>query len=456
MEQQQNKMGYAPITPLVIQMALPAICSMLIQALYNVIDSIYVSRISSEALSAISLAYPIQILMIAVLIGTSVGMNSLIARRLGERRQEEANDAATHGLILAIISWAAIALVGFFFSRPFFAFSTDNETIIEMGTSYARIVTVFCIFSSIQICMEKMLQATGNMIFPMCSQLIGCVVNIILDPIFIFGYFGFPEMGIRGAAIATVTGQAIGMIFIVLVLIFGKHKIQISFKNFHFKKKIVADIYKVGFPSIVMQAIGSIMTSILNLIMISFSEAAVNVLGIYNKLQSFIFMPVMGLNQGVMPIMGYNYGAGDKKRLIKTLKTAILFALIIMGIGFACFQIFPNQLLSLFNADEETLAIGVRAMRTISLCFIPAAVGIMFSSLFQATGYAFFSLILSLTRQLVIIVPVAYLLAQISLNAVWYAFPIAETASLILGICFFIWLYNKKIKNLKPYQEHQG
>ncbi len=450
MEKQQNKMGYAPITPLLVTMALPAMISMLIQALYNIVDSIYVSRISSEALSAISLAFPIQTLMIAVIVGTNVGINSLVSRRLGERRQAEANDAAAHGIVIAIFSWAVIALLGFFGSHAFFSMSTSNQTIIDMGVSYTTIVTVFCIFSSVQVCVEKTLQATGNMIFPMCSQLIGCVTNIILDPIFIFGYFGVPAMGIRGAAIATVTGQAFGMIFCLCILKFKNHAIQISFKKFRLKKSVIKDIYQVGFPSIIMQAIASVMITFLNMILIAFSESAVNVLGIYYKLQSFVFMPIFGLTQGAMPILGYNYGAGYKDRLIKTLKVGTVLAVGIMVVGTLIFQLLPTPLLALFNADASTMEIGIPAMRVISLCFIPAALGIMFSTVFQAVGKGFNSLLLSLVRQLICILPVAYLLSKISLIAVWYAFPIAEVVSLLLAIFMFTSLYRKKLVHLVP------
>ncbi|MFR8318586.1 MAG: MATE family efflux transporter, partial [Catenibacillus sp.] len=343
-KQQKNKMGYAPITPLLASMALPAMISMLIQALYNVVDSIFVSRISSEALSAISLAFPVQMLMISVVVGTGVGINSLVARRLGEQRQAEANNAASHGIVLGIISWLIIALLGAFGSRPFFMATTDNANIIEMGVSYTTIVTVFCLFTTIQVCIEKTLQATGNMIFPMCSQLIGCISNIILDPILIFGYFGFPAMGIRGAAIATVTGQLFGMIFCMCILKFKNHAVHISLKHFRFDRETVKHIYQVGFPSIIMQAIGSVLVTFLNMILISFSEAAVNVLGIYYKLQSFVFMPIFGLTQGAMPILGYNYGAGQKDRMLKTLKIGTLFAAVIMVIGTLLFQLFPDTM----------------------------------------------------------------------------------------------------------------
>lgn len=452
-EIKQNKMGTAPITPLLISMALPAMLSMLIQALYNIVDSIYVSRISSEALSAISIAFPVQTLLIALLVGTAVGVNSLVARRLGEQRKDDANQAATHGFLLAIATWLVCAVLGLLFIRKFFEMTTSNPVIIDMGVTYTTIVVVFSVGSFVQVCIEKTLQATGNMIVPMCSQLIGCVVNIILDPIMIFGYFGCPAMGIAGAAIATVIGQFMGMIFCILIITLKKHDVKITFKNFRLNSRIIKDIYQVGFPSIVMQAIGAVMVTFMNMILINFSEAAVNVLGIYYKLQSFVFMPIFGLTQGTMPIMGYNYGAGNKNRLLKALKTGTIFALAIMIIGTILFWIFPEVLLGLFNADAHTLDVGTNAMRSISLCFIPAAMGIMFSTVFQAVGKGFKSLILSLVRQLVCILPVAYILSRISLNAVWYAFPIAEGVSFILSIFMFIRLNKTTLSQLKPYSE---
>lgn len=452
MEPQKNKMGTAPIVPLMIKMALPAMLSMFIQALYNVVDGIFVARISKAAFSATAIAFPLQMLLISVCVGTGIGINSLVARRLGEGKKEEASQAATNGLYLSFFGWVFIALIGIFVVSPFFNMTTNNPETIRMGITYTTIVLVGSLASFIQVCIEKTLQATGNMILPMCSQLIGCVVNIILDPILIFGIdaIGFSGLGIAGAAIATVFGQFCGMLFCIVISLRKKHAIQFNLRKYKLKASVVKDIYVVGIPSIVMQAIGSVLVSCLNLILIQFTESAVNVLGVYYKLQSFVFMPVFGLNQGVMPIMGYNYGAGNKKRLTSTLKAAMIFAGLIMLIGLIVFQTVPGAMLDLFKADAETRQLGIPAMRTISLCFVPAAFGIMFSTLFQALGEGFRSLLVSLVRQLICILPAAYLLAKISLDAVWYAFPLAEVVALIMAAIMYAWCYKKVIKHLQP------
>ncbi len=453
MEKKQNKMGYAPITPLLLSMAFPPMISMLIQALYNIVDSIFVAQISSQALSAISLAFPIQSLMIAIFVGTNVGLNSLIARRLGEQRLADANDAAAHGLIISVFSGIFMALVGIFGARPFFMLMTDNEHIIEMGCTYIMIVTGVCIFNSIQCCVEKMLQSTGNMVAPMISHVIGCVVNIVLDPILIFGYLGLPAMGIAGAAIATVLGQACGLVFCIIMFVKTNKTLTISFKGFKFKGSIVKDIYQVGFPSIVMQSIGAVLTTLMNLILINFSEAAVNVLGIYYKLQQFILMPTLGVTQGAMPIIGYNFGAGNRKRITKTLKMSLIFGIGIMCLGLILFQVIPGTLLSMFNADAETLEIGVTALRIVSLSFLPTGFAIVMGTTFQAVGHGFTSLFISLCRQIIVLLPVAYVMSKISLNAVWFAFPIAELVASILVAILFLNLYRKTISKLVPIEE---
>lgn len=452
---QQNKMGVAPVTGLLLSMAFPAMLSMLIQALYNIVDSIYVSRIGQEALSAISIAFPLQMLMISISVGTGVGVNSLVARRLGEGKRSEANEAAGHGIVLALISWGVVALIGIFGVGPFFRMTTDNPVIIEMGVAYTQMVMILSFGAFIQMCIEKILQATGNMIFPMCSQLLGCVINIIFDPILIFGYLGFPKLGIKGAAIATVFGQICAMVFCIIIMLTKTHEVHVSLKKFKFKGETVKNIYIVALPAIIMQAIGSVLVTFLNMILIKFTESAVNVLGIYYKLQSFIYMPVFGLTQGAMPIMGYNYGAGNKKRLQSALKVGTVLAAAIMLVGTIVFHLIPGFLLSWFNADESTMQIGITAMKTISLCFIPSAFGILFSTLFQALGMGTKSLILSLVRQLVCILPAAYLLSKISVSAVWYAFPIAECLALVLGVVMYIGCYKKVISKLSPVEAAQ-
>lgn len=449
MEQtKENKMGTAPITPLIWKMALPAILSMMVQALYNIVDSIFVAKISSQALSAISIAFPIQMLMVAIGVGTAIGINSLVARRLGEGRQEQADSAATHGLLLGFMNWIIIALIGIFFTNAFFRMTTDNASIISLGSTYTHIVTIFSFGVFIETCVEKTLQATGNMIYPMLSQLLGCVINIILDPILIFGLGPVPKLGIAGAAIATVFGQIVAMLFCLIILFTKNHDIHVTFRNFRFSWKTIGEIYEVGIPAIVMQAISSFLITLLNLILIQFSEAAVNVFGIYYKLQSFVFMPVFGLNQGVMPVLGYNYGAHNKKRLLSGFRTGVIGAAVIMFVGTILFHLIPGPLLSLFDADATTMKIGIPALKTISLCFVPAAFGIMFSTLFQACGMGIRSLILSLIRQLICILPSAWILSKISLGAVWYAFPIAEFVAFILGVVFFYYMNKKVIQKL--------
>lgn len=449
MEQlKDNKMGNTPILKLIISMSLPAMFSMLIQSMYNIVDSIFVSSYHDDALTTLSFAFPLQMLMIAFAVGTGVGINSLVSRRLGEGRQDEANSAASHGLILAFLSWMVFALLGYFFTRPIFESFSSNPAVIEMGCDYVYVVSIFSLGLFIQITLEKTLQATGNMIYPMISQLIGAVTNIILDPIMIFGLFGFPRLGVLGAAIATVIGQFLGMFYCIYIVYKKNHEIHISFRKFKLRLDIIKEIYQVGLPTIAMQSIASFLIGSINSILATFSEVAVAVLGAYYKLQSFIFMPVFGLTQGVMPVMGYNYGAKNKHRLRSALKVGTFMAIAIMAIGTLIFMLAPKSLLMIFNASDDMLLIGIPALKIISLCFIPAAVGIMFSTLFQAVGKGVYSLIISILRQLVIILPAAYLLSKIGLGYIWYAFPIAEVFSFIVSILLLQRLYIKNIKHL--------
>lgn len=445
----ENKMGTVPVLPLIFSMALPAMFSMLVQALYNIVDSIFVSQYDPvNALAAVSLAFPVQMLLISVAVGTGVGLNSLISRRLGEGRQEEADSAASHGIFLGLMSWLVFLTFGIFFVRPFFEAFSDNSTLVEMTVSYARICTICSFGVFVEVALEKDLQATGDMIHPMQFLLIGAVTNIILDPIMIFGYLGFPSMGITGAAVATVTGQIFSMIYAIWVVFRGEHLVKVKIRGFRPQKRIVKDIYAVGLPSIVMQSIGSVLTACLNMILIGFSEAAVSVLGIYFKLQSFVFMPVFGLNQGVLPIMGYSYGARKKDRLLEALKWGVCIAAVIMALGTLLFWGATRQLLMLFNATDELLALGVPALRTISLSFIPAAFGIMCGTIFQATGSGLRSLFISVLRQLIVILPVAWYLARFGVNYVWYSFPIAEVFSVAASALLFLDLYRRRIKDL--------
>ena len=444
----ENKMGIMPMTKLILTMSLPAIFSMTIMAMYNVVDSIFIGQYSQEGLNATSLAYPLQMLLIAVAVGTGVGINSLVSRRLGEKNFKEANEVATHGLLLSFFSYAIFLVLGIVISRPFMMLYTTNENIIEYGTQYLTVVLCFSLFTIIEVTIEKTLQATGNMIFPMLFQLTGAVINIIFDPLLIFGIGPFPELGVTGAAVATVFGQFCSMIFALLIIFLKSYLIKITFRKFKFSMKTVKNIYAVGFPSIIMQSIGSIMIVGLNGILAA-SEASVTVLGVYYKLQSFVFMPCFGLNQGVMPIIGYNYGARNRKRVYSALKRGIIIGVIIMTLGTLAMWIIPEQLISMFGGTEELMKIGVPAFRIISLCFIPAAAGIIFTTLFQAVGKGMRSLIMSFARQLVLILPIAFIFSRIwGIGAVWYAFPIAEIFSLTIAICFFINLVKGDFKKL--------
>lgn len=437
-----------PVFRLIVSMSVPAMLSMMVQALYNIVDSFFVAKISENALTAVSLAFPVQTLLIAVGVGTAVGINSLVSRRLGEKRQDEADSAATHGILLGVLNWILFAVIGIFFSRLFFQSFTENQEIIQMGTQYMSIVCIVSFGVFIEINIEKTLQATGNMIYPMISQLLGAITNIILNPIFIFGLFGAPKMGVSGSAVATISGQILAMLFLIFIIVKKDHQVNINFNNFKFDWGIVKDIYSVGFPSIVMQSIGSVMVVGMNAILIGFTETAVALFGIYFKLQSFVFMPVFGLTQGVMPIMGYNYGARKRTRLLSTIKIGSIIAVVIMALGTIMFWAMPDKLLRIFNASQIMLQIGVPALRIISICFIPAAFGIMFSTVFQSVGNGFSSLIISVLRQLVVLLPAAFLLSKIGLTSVWYAFPISEIVSLAASIVIFMRLYQRTLKTL--------
>lgn len=446
---QENKMGIMPISKLLISMSLPVMISMLIQALYNIVDSMFVAQISENALTAVSLAFPVQNLMIAVAAGTGVGINALLSRSLGEKNLKEANKAANNGVFLALSSAGVFTIFGIFFSRIFFESQTQIKEIIDYGSTYISICTIFSFGIFGQITFERLLQSTGKTFYTMITQSIGAIINIILDPILIFGLFGFPKLGVTGAAIATVIGQIIGMFLTLYYNVKKNSEIQLKFKNFKPNKLTIKKIYSVGIPSIIMQSISSVMVFGLNNILLIFSSTAAAVLGIYFKLQSFIFMPIFGITIGMIPIVAYNYGAGNKERLTKTIKLSAIYAVSIMLIGFSIFQIFPKQLLSMFNASSELINIGVIALRTISFSFIFAGYCIVLNSAFQALGNGMLSLINSIIRQLVIILPAAFLFAKyLGLNAVWFAFPLAEISSVILSTIFLKHIYSKKIKHI--------
>ncbi len=450
MEQiKQNKMGVAPILPLIFKMSLPAMFSMLIQSLYNVVDSIFVAQIGEKALTAVTLAFPLQLMIVAVGVGTAIGLNSLISRRLGEKRQEDANLTATHGVYLGLISGIVFAFIGLFGVNAFLAYFSKDPYIMKNGASYLHIA-LFCSFAVfLQMNFEKILQATGNMIYPMIIQLIGAITNIVLDPIMIFGLFGFPKMGVTGAALATVTGQIFAMLFSLYVVFTKEHEVHINTKKYRWTLAIVKEIYTVGLPSIIMQSIASFLITVLNSILIVFSDSAVSVLGVYFRLQSFIFMPVFGLMQGIMPILGYNFGAKNKERMLATLRYGMIIAVSIMAVGTLLFWVAPQTLLGMFNASEEMLTIGIPALRIISVSFVFAAIGIVLSSFFQAMGIGKYSLYISFLRQLVVVLPLAYIFSKLfTVREVWMAFPIAEIIAFCMSILLFKRVYEVRIKIL--------
>ena len=438
----ENKMGTKPMLPLILTMSLPAMFSMTIMAMYNVVDSIFIGNYDQAGLTAISLAYPLQLFLIAAAVGTAIGVNSLVSRKLGEKDFSMANAAATHGLVTCLFTYAVFLALGIFAVEPFMGLFTSDAHTADCGVQYLRVVLCFSIFSTIQVMIEKMLQATGNMIYPMLFQLLGAIVNIIFDPLMIFGIGFFPEMGVTGAAIATVFGQFCGMLFAIIVLFKKNHQIEVTLKGFRPQAAIFKNIYSVGLPSIIMQSIGAIMMLGINSIFMAAGSA-------YFKLQSFVFMPCFGLNQGVMPVIGYNYGARNRQRVYSALKCGIVIALIIMFIGVLLMWLIPDRLISMFGGGQELMDVGVPAFRIISLCFLPAAAGILFTTLFQAVGKGVRSLLMSVCRQLVILLPVAFALSLTAgVQAVWYAFPIAEIGCLILAVCFFLNLVKGDFKKL--------
>ena len=443
-ETNENIMGYESIPKLIVKLSLPLMLSMLIQALYNIVDSIFVARVSEASLTAVSLAYPLQNLMIAFGIGTAVGVNSYLARKLGEKKQHEAEAAANNGFFLAIITWLVFTLFGIIGTRPFLSIFTSDQELLQLSYDYASICIIFSFGIFIDITAERIMQATGDSIHPMITQSLGAITNIILDPVFIFLF----DMGVKGAAIATVIGQIVSMIAALYFVSKNKYvKIHFSLKGFRPSGKIIKEIYAVGVPTIIMNSVSTVMVSALNSILIAFSATAVSVLGVYFKLQSFVFMPVFGLQAGMIPIVAYNYGARKKTRMTRTLKTGGTVAVVIMALGFLLFQFMPDVLLSFFAASEEMLRIGRPALRIISICFIPAAISISLTSAFQATGVGYAAMIVSIVRQLAVLLPVASLLATTGiLDNVWFAFTVAEAVGLILSVLFYIYVYRTKIK----------
>lgn len=451
----ENKMGTQPIAPLLISMALPMMVSMLVQALYNVVDSIYVSRLSEAALTAVSLAFPVQNLMIAVAVGTGVGVNALLSRSLGEKRFDQADRAANNGLFLALCSMVVFVLLGLFGSRAFFCSQTTDPEILEGGIAYMRIVTIFSQGIFLQCMLEKLLTSTGKTFYSMLLQLSGAVINILLDPVLIFGMFGLPRMGVAGAAAATVIGQWAAMLLGFWLNMRKNDEIHLSLAGLRPHWITIKLIYSVGLPSIAMQSIGSVMTFCMNTILMSFTSTATAVFGVYFKLQSFVFMPVFGLNNAMVPIISYNYGARKPDRMLKTIRLSMAYAGCIMVAGFAVFQLFPDQLLGLFDASPEMLAIGEHALRRISYSFLLAWACIIVGSVFQALGRGMLSLWVSVGRQLLALIPLAWLFSLSGqLDLVWFSFPCAELVSLALSMIFFLRVYRQIIQPMLGEAHH--
>jgi putative MATE family efflux protein len=430
-----EKMGLMPVGRLLISMSLPMVISMMVQALYNVVDSIFVARLSEDALTAVTLAFPIQNLMAGITAGTGVGVGTLISRALGAGDRERANLVAGNSILLIVFSWLLVLLFGLFGARWFISVQTDIAEITEMGTIYLRIVTILSLGFFGEFGFNRLLQATGRMRLAMLVQMTGAVTNIILDPILIFGLLGAPALGVAGAAYATVIGQLLGMLVAFLVNRHSNHDLRLGLQYLRLNLPIVGRVYGIGFPSILMMGIGSFMTFAMNRILIAFSSTAVALFGAYFKLQSFVIMPVFGMNNGMIPIIGYNYGAKKKARILGTYRYALLFVFCLMMMGLALFQIFPRNLLGFFDASGEMLQIGVPALRTISLSFILAGFCIVTISLFQALDRSIYSFLVSAARQLLVLVPAAYLFSLTGrLELVWYAFPLSELMSLTVTI----------------------
>ena len=445
----ENKMGIMPVGKLLITMSLPMMISMVVQALYNIVDSVFVSRVSEDALTAVSMAFPLQALCIALGAGMGVGVNALLSKSLGAKDNDMVNKSALNGLFMTFVSYLVLLVIGIFAVKPFYMIQTDSADIIQYGTDYLSVICCFSFGMFFQFTFERLLQSTGRTFQTMITQTVGAVTNIILDPIFIFGYFGVPAFGVKGAAIATVIGQIIAAVLALIMNIKVNTDIDFSLKGFKPDIKIIGMIYKVGLPSIIMQSIGSVMVFCLNKILIVFSSTAVAVFGVYFKLQSFVFMPVFGLNNGLIPIMAYNYGAKKKDRMIKTIKCGLLIAFSIMSVGMVVFELFPDAILALFEASDNMLSMGKVALRTIAIHFPVAAICIVLGSAFQALGNAVYSMFVSIARQLVVLIPVAYALSKLgNVNYVWWCFPIAEIMSLTITVIFFIKLKREVIDKI--------
>lgn len=451
----ENKMGTMPINKLIINMSLPLITSMFVQAFYNIVDSLFVARINEYALTAVSMSFPAQNLMISAGVGVGVGITALIARYLGAHDEKGITRVVHNGIFLGILNSILFALFGIFLAKFYFEFQKASGIIETYGIQYLSICSIFAFSIIMEITFERMLIASGKTIYTMITQSTGAIINIIFDPIFIFGLFGFPKMGIVGAAVATIFGQTVAMFMALYFNVVKNHEVRISIKKFAVDFKTIVNIYEIGFPSIVMQSAASFMIFQLNNLLASFSTTATAVLGVYFKLQSFVILPVFGLNNSVISIVSYNYGAGKIKRLLKTMKVANIYAFSIMLAGFVLCQILPSQILKIFDASDNMLAIGVPALRIISFSFLIAPFSIVSSGTFQALGKGTFSLIISLIRQLIVILPLSYLLSRVmGMKGVWVAFPIAEIVAGILTIIYLRKLYKNEImkRNIKRHR----
>ena len=446
----ENKMGVMPMNKLLINMSLPMMASMLVQAMYNIVDSIFVSQIHQDALTALNLCFPIQMLVMAFGNGMAIGVNALVSRALGEKNQERANKTAMNGVFLALVSAFVFLLFGFFLVKPYFAIqNTDTQQIKDFGIQYLTINCIFSIALYSQIIFERLLQSTGKTFYSMITQGVGAITNIILDPILIFGLFGMPKLGVRGAAIATVIGQCLAAVLGILFNIWKNKEISLDLKYFKPELKLIGNIYSIGAPSIIMMAIGSVMNAGMNHILLGFSDTADTVFGAYYKLQSFFFMPVFGLNGSIVPIIGYNFGAGKRKRLLSAIKLGIIYSEVLMMAGLLVFEFLPRQILLIFKPSEEMLTLGAAAFRIIGIHFPIAAVCIILGTVFQALNHGMYSMWVSIARQMLALLPAAFLLSLTgNVNMVWFAFPIAEIVSLTLTTIFYTKVYKKTIVNI--------
>ena len=446
---QENKMGVMPVGKLLVNMALPMIISMLVQALYNIVDSVYVSQVSESAVTALSLAFPVQNMQIGFAVGVGVGVNALLSQSLGRKDQESVNWAAGQGVFLALVATALFMLFGFFGVRPYYTMQSTVAETVEGGIAYTSICCIFTVGIFIQVLCERLLQSTGRAMQTMILQGTGAIINIILDPVFIHGWWGMPKMGVAGAAVATVIGQCTGAVLGIYLNLRHNPEVQLHVKFMKPNWKVIAPILEVGIPSVVMNGIGSVMNFGMNQILQGFNEVATGVFGIYYKLQSLFFMPLFGINNATISILAYNYGARKPKRIVHTLKLATAVAVCIMLVGLAVFLLFPQALLGIFNPTEEFLAIGVKALRILCLPFPVAAICISLGASFQALGKGSYSTVVSLCRQLIVLLPVAYLLSLTgSVDNVWWSFPIAEVMSALVTGLLFAKLYRQKVKPL--------